>query len=159
MAELKTRPTDASVQAFLESIGDERKRQDSFALLRMLQEVTGETPRLWGSNIVGFGDYHYAYASGREGDWFVTGFAPRKQNLTLYIMGGFEPHVDLLARLGKHKLGKGCLYINKLQDVDQTMLRALMAAAVAVVRTDEAGAGHSPADDAAPQGDGDAAIH
>ena len=90
------------------------------------RRLTGETPRLWGDSIVGFGSYHYAYASGREGDWFVTGFSPRKQNLTLYAAGGFEPHTALLAKLGKHKLGKGCLYINKLQDVDQEVLRALM---------------------------------
>jgi hypothetical protein len=130
MAELKTKPTDASVEAFLQSLPDERKRQDSFAILALLQEVTGESPRLWGSNIIGFGDYHYTYASGRTGDWFVTGFSPRKQNLTLYIIGGFEPHAELLGRLGKHKTGKGCLYINRLQDVDQAVLRALMAAAV-----------------------------
>lgn len=130
MAELKTRPTGASVEAFLQSIPDERKRQDSFVLVQMMQAVTGETPRLWGDSIVGFGSYHYAYASGREGDWFVTGFSPRKQNLTLYAAGGFEPHTALLAKLGKHKLGKGCLYINKLQDVDQEVLRALMTTVV-----------------------------
>jgi hypothetical protein len=130
MAELKTKPSDANVDAFLQSIPDERKRQDSYVLLQLLQEVTGETPRLWGDSIIGFGDYHYVYASGREGDWFVTGFSPRKQNLTLYVMGGFEPHAELLAKLGKYKTGKGCLYINKLQDVDQTVLRSLMTASV-----------------------------
>lgn len=130
MAELKTKATDASVEVFLQSIPEERKRQDSLALLQMMQEATGEAPRLWGSSIVGFGDYHYAYASGREGDWFVAGFSPRKQNLTLYAMGGFEPHAELLERLGKHKIGKGCLYINKLADVDQEVLRALISASV-----------------------------
>ena len=101
----------------------------------MMQAATDEAPRLWGSNIVGFGSYHYTYASGRKGDWFVTGFSPRKQNLTfylagIYMTGGFEQHVDLLARLGKHKLGKGCLYINRLKDVDQDVLRELIMAAV-----------------------------
>ena len=99
MAELKTKPQDTSVDAFLQSVSDERKRQDSYALLQLLQEITDESPRMWGDSIVGFGDYRYVYASGREGDWFVTGFSPRKQNLTLYVMGGFEPHAELLARL------------------------------------------------------------
>ena len=134
MAELKTKPTDASVEAFLQGIADERKRQDSFTLLQMMGEVTGAAPRLWGSSIVGFGDYHYAYASGREGDWFVAGFAPRKEALTLYLMGGLEPHAELLARLGKHKVGKGCVYIKRLQDVDTGVLRSLIAAAVEEAR-------------------------
>jgi Domain of unknown function (DU1801) len=131
MAELKTKPTDTSADSFVAALPDEKKRKDSLALLEMLRQVTGEQPRMWGDSIVGFGSYHYAYAGGRKGDWFVTGFSPRKQNLTLYVMGGFEQHADLLARLGKHKLGKGCLYINKLQDVDQEVLRQLLAAAVA----------------------------
>jgi hypothetical protein len=131
MAELKTKPTDISADSFVTALPDEKKRKDSLALLEMLRQVTGEQPRIWGDSIVGFGSYHYTYASGREGDWFVTGFSPRKQNLTLYVMGGFEQHADLLAGLGKHKLGKGCLYINKLQDVDQEVLRQLLAAAVA----------------------------
>ena len=135
MAELKTKLTDADVETFLQSIPDERKRQDSYAVLEMMQAATDEAPRLWGSNIVVFGSYHYTYASGRKGDWFVTGFSPRKQNLTfylagIYMTGGFEQHVDLLARLGKHKLGKGCLYINRLKDVDQDVLRELIMAAV-----------------------------
>ena len=135
MAELKTKPTDANVETFLQSIADERKRQDSFALLEMMQAATDAPARLWGSNIVGFGSYHYTYASGRQGDWFVTGFSPRKQNLTfylagIYMTGGFEQHADLLARLGKHKLGKGCLYINRLQDVDQNVLAELITSAV-----------------------------
>jgi hypothetical protein len=128
MTELKTKPTDASVEAFLHSVPDQRKRQDSYAILQMMAEVTGESPKLWGSSIVGFGNYHYVYASGREGDWFLAGFSPRKQNLTLYIVDGLEPHAELLARLGKYKTGKGCLYINKLQDVDQEVLRSLIAA-------------------------------
>jgi hypothetical protein len=131
MAELKTKPTELSADSFVAALPDEKKRNDSLALLEMLRQVTGEQPRMWGENIVGFGSYHYTYASGREGDWFVTGFSPRKQNLTLYVVGGFEQHADLLSGLGKHKLGKGCLYINKLQDVDQEVLRQLLAAVVA----------------------------
>jgi hypothetical protein len=131
MAELKTKPTDADVAAFLASIPDERKRRDSQALLQMLQEVTGEPPRLWGPTIVGFGEYHYRYASGNEGDWFLAGFSPRKQNITLYSAGAFVEHPELLAKMGKHKLGKGCLYINKLQDVDQEVLRTLLVTVVA----------------------------
>jgi len=131
MAELKTKPNDADVHAFLAGVLDEEKRNDSLALLEMFRTVTGEQPKMWGSSIVGFGDYRYAYASGRKGDWFVTGFSPRKQNLTLYSIGGYEPHGALLARLGKHKLGMGCLYIKRLRDVDQGVLRELIAATVA----------------------------
>ena len=118
MAELKTRRSDNSVAAFLEGIPDQRKRQDAWAILEMMQQVTGAEPKMWGDAIIGFGDYHYKYASGREGDWFLVGFSPRKQNLTLYIMGGLEQHAELLQVLGKHKLGKGCVYINQLSDID-----------------------------------------
>ena len=130
MAELKTKPSDAGVEEFLQSVPDERKRADSRTLLEMMQAATGAPPQMWGGSIVGFGSYHYTYASGREGDWFVTGFAPRKQNLTLYLVGGLESHAELLAKLGKHKTGKGCLYINRLADVDRDVLAELLAAAV-----------------------------
>ncbi len=130
MTELKTQKHDGSVEAFLNSVENERKRSDSLALLALMQEVTGEEAAMWGSSIVGFGSYHYTYASGREGDWFVTGFAPRKQNLTLYIMAGFDGYEALLARLGKHKTGKSCLYINKLTDVDMEVLRELVQQSV-----------------------------
>jgi hypothetical protein len=126
MAELKTRPNYESVEVFLDSIPDDRRRQDGRAILKLMKEITGEEPQMWGSSIVGFGNYHYRYASGREGDWFKTGFSPRKQSLTLYIMSGFEGHEDLLARLGRHKTGKGCLYVNRLEDVDQEVLRELI---------------------------------
>ena len=126
MAELKTKPNDGDVEAFLAAVPDAQKRSDSLVLLDLFRTVTGEAPKMWGTAIVGFGDYHYAYASGREGDWFVTGFSPRKQNLTLYCMGGYEPHGELLARSGKHKMGKGCLYINRLRDVDIDVLRGLV---------------------------------
>ena len=126
MAELKTKLTDASVKDFLDGIADERKRQDSYAILAMMQEVTGVEAKMWGDSIVGFGSYHYKYASGRDGDWMLVGFSPRKHSLTLYIMSGFEQYDDLLQRLGKHSTGKGCLYIKKLQDVDLATLRELV---------------------------------
>jgi len=130
MAELKTKLNDASVEAFLNGIEDETKRKDSFTILEMMQEVTGAEPKMWGASIIGFGHCHYKYASGREGDWMLTGFSPRKQNLTLYIMGGFEPHEAIMAKLGKHACGKGCLYIKKLKDVDLATLRELIKASV-----------------------------
>ena len=126
MSDLKTRPTGHSVEAFLNSVEDDRKREDAFALLQLMKEVTGEEPTMWGDSIVGFGSYHYTYASGREGDWFLTGFSPRKRNLTLYIMAGFDEYDDLLERLGKHKTGKSCLYLNRLEDVDLQVLRQLV---------------------------------
>ena len=126
MAELKTRPTDDSVMKFLNEVGDEKKREDSFKILDLMREVTGEEPRMWGSSIVGFGSYHYKYASGREGDWFVTGFSPRKQSLTLYIMAGFAEYDELLENLGKYTTGKACLYIKKLEDVDMPTLKKLV---------------------------------
>ena len=134
MAELKTKPNDADVEAFLAALPDAQKRSDSLVLLDLFRTVTGEPPKMWGTAIVGFGDYHYVYASGRKGDWFITGFSPRKQNLTLYCMGGYEPHGEVLARLGKHKLGKGCLYINRLVDVDGDVLAQLIDAAVQEAR-------------------------
>ena len=130
MAELKTKLNDASVEAFLDGIADERKRQDSYTILTMMQEVTGAKAKMWGDSIVGFGSYHYKYASGREADWMLVGFSPRKQNLTLYIMSGFEQYGDLLGRLGKHSTGKGCLYIKKLQDIDLATLRELVRLSV-----------------------------
>ncbi|MBI5950136.1 MAG: DUF1801 domain-containing protein [Chloroflexi bacterium] len=130
MAELKTKLNDASVIDFLNGIKDKGKRADSFEILKMMGQVTKQEPKMWGSSIVGFGEYHYKYKSGREGDWFVTGFSPRKQNLTLYVMGGFTPHTDLLKKLGKYKTGVGCLYINKLADVDVKVLKELLKQSV-----------------------------
>ncbi|KXK52359.1 MAG: DUF1801 domain-containing protein [Anaerolineae bacterium] len=126
MAEIKTKPTVESVHAFLESVANERKRADAFAILDLMQEITGEQPVMWGSSIVGFGTYHYQYASGREGDWMRTGFSPRAQSLTLYIMAGFDEYDTLLGKLGKYKIGKSCLYINKLADIDMDVLRELV---------------------------------
>jgi hypothetical protein len=126
MSENKTRPTNQNVIEFLSNVENETRREDSFTLLKMMEELTGETAVLWGSSIVGFGKHHYKYESGREGDMPNVGFSPRKQSMTLYIMPGFDDYEDLLAALGKHKLGKACLYINKLADVDQPVLRNLI---------------------------------
>jgi hypothetical protein len=130
MAELKTKLNDGDVHAFLNSISDEKKRQDSFAILKLMQEATNAKPKMWGDSIVGFGSYHYKYASGREGDWFLAGFSPRKQNLTLYIMPGFEKYETLLNKLGKHSTGKSCLYIKKIEDVDLDVLKELVERSV-----------------------------
>jgi hypothetical protein len=130
MAELKTKLNDASVTEFLNGIEDEEKRADSFEILKLMKQVTKEEPKMWGSSIIGFGNVHYKYDSGREGDWFLTGFSPRNQNLTLYVVGSFKPHVDLLNKLGKHKTGVGCLYIKKLKDVDIKVLKELIQQSV-----------------------------
>lgn len=140
MAELKTKVNDASVEAFLNTITDESKRQDAFTILAMMGEISGAEPKMWGSSIVGFGSYHYKYASGREGDWMQMGFSPRKQNLTIYIPGSMESHQATLAQLGKHSSGKGCLYIKRLKDVDLTVLRQLIATSMAHVQTSQPGA-------------------
>ncbi|MCD4806840.1 MAG: DUF1801 domain-containing protein [Methanococcoides sp.] len=126
MAELKTRKNQASVEDFINSVETEKKHTDSLAIMNLMQEVTGEEPAMWGNSIVGFGSYTYKYASGRTGDWMLVGFSPRKQNLTLYIMPGFEQYADLLSKLGKYKLGKSCLYIKKLEDMDLDVLQELV---------------------------------
>lgn len=130
MAELKTKPTKVFAKTFLKTIEPEQKQRDSFALLDMFQEVTGEKPVMWGTSIVGFGMYHYkSERSSQEGDWPLVGFSPRKQNLTLYIMHG-NTGSPLLKKLGKHKASGGCLYINKLADVDQVVLKKLIKASL-----------------------------
>lgn len=130
MAELKTKVNDANVTEFLDGIADETKRKDAYTLFEMLQTATKSKPKMWGESIIGFGVYHYVGKSGREGDWFIAGMSPRKQTLTLYMLGGWEPHIELLAKLGKHSLGKGCLYIKRLEDVNLRVLKSLMAEAV-----------------------------
>jgi len=130
MAELKTQRNENSVKDFLNQIADEKKRQDAFTVLALMQEVTKAEPKMWGASIIGFGSYHYKYASGREGDWFVAGFSPRKQNLTLYIMSGFDEYGKLLQKLGKHKTSKACLYINRLSDISLPTLRELVKLSV-----------------------------
>lgn len=126
MSTLKTQENDGDVIAYLNSVDNKRRREDSFVVLDLMRDVTGEEPRMWGDTIIGFGRYTYRYASGRENDWFLTGFAPRKQSLTLYIMPGFERYDELLGKLGKHKIGKSCLYVNKLDDIDLDVLRELV---------------------------------
>jgi hypothetical protein len=130
MTELKTKPNEQSVEEFLNSIEDDEKRQDCFTLVEIMEQATQTPPQMWGTSIVGFGSYHYKYASGREGDWFLTGFSPRKQNLTLYIMGGLEPHDALLKKLGKHTTGKACLYIKRIEDIDLPTLKKLIQQSV-----------------------------
>ena len=134
MAALKTRPTDASVDDFIASVEPERRRDESRRLVEIMREVTGEEPVMWGTSIVGFGDYHYRYASGREGDWFVAGFSPRKRALSVYLMAGVERHQDLLDRLGPHTHGSGCLYLRRLDAVDENVLRELIVESVAFLR-------------------------
>lgn len=134
MANLKTTETSASVAHFLDSIEDDQRRADCKAVSKIMQKATGAKPKMWGASIVGFGNVHYKYASGREGDWMITGFSPRKDSLTLYLMSGVEQHAVLLKKLGKHKLGKGCLYIKTLSDVDTATLEELIKASVARVR-------------------------
>jgi hypothetical protein len=129
-AELKTRVNDASVTKFIEGVADEAKRNDCLEILKLMKQVTKEEPKMWGASIVGFGSYHYKGKSGREGDWLLTGFSPRKQNLTLYLMGGFDTHADLLNKLGKFTTGAGCLYIKRLDDVDRKVLKELVTASV-----------------------------
>lgn len=128
MSEIKTKMSDASVNDFINTAADETKKRDGFTLLELFSKVTGEKPRMWGSSIIGFGQYHYkSERSKQEGDWPLIGFSPRKQSLTLYIMPGFDQYTSLLEKLGKHKTSKGCLYINKLADVDQTVLEHIIS--------------------------------
>ena len=130
MAELKTKPTEQSVTEFLNRIPDAQRREDCFAVAKIMQEITGSEPKMWGPSIVGFGSYRYKYDSGREGDWMMTGFSPRKQDLTLYLMMGFEKHGALLKDLGKHRTAKSCLYIKRLSDIDVPTLKKLIKASV-----------------------------
>lgn len=126
MAELKTKKTEMNVDDFIDSVADEGKRDDCRALVSMMTKITKAPPAMWGTAIVGFGDYRYVYASGREGDWFMMGFSPRKQNLTIYLTEGFEHHADTLSKLGKFTTGMGCLYIKRLSDIDVKLLEKLL---------------------------------
>ncbi|THH37551.1 DUF1801 domain-containing protein [Neolewinella litorea] len=134
MAENKTVPTAQSPRAFLDTVADLRKKADGYELLEMMEQITGEPGRMWGTSIVGFDTYRYRYASGREGDWMVTGFSLRKQNLTVYLMSGVERHRELLEQLGPHKTGKGCLYLKRLDDIDRGVLRRVIESSVEAVR-------------------------
>ncbi len=126
MSENKTKATSSSVTTFLNSVADEQKRKDCKTLAKLMKEATGERPKMWGEAMVGFGSYHYKYESGREGDFFLSGFSPRKQNLTIYIMSGFKPYSDLMEKLGEFKASKSCLYIKKLEDIDIKVLAKLV---------------------------------
>lgn len=134
MAELKTAKTRASVAAFLAAIADPARRRECKAVARMMKEATGASPRMWGGSIVGFGDMRCKYASDREVDWFLAGFSPRKDGLTLYLMPNLDAHGALLKKLGKHSTGKSCLYIRRLEDVDQAVLERLITDGVKTAR-------------------------
>jgi len=131
MAENKTQATQSDVSVFLNNVEDPRKRADCLELVTLMSEVTGENATMWGASIVGFGQYHYKYASGREGDFFLTGFAPRKQNLSIYIVPGFDIAPELMEKLGKYKTGKSCLYVKTLDDIDRKVFARLVKKSVA----------------------------
>lgn len=130
MAEPKTQPSNASVAAFLAAVADPQRRADCKVLLAMMRAATGEPGKMWGASIVGFGSYRYRYASGREGEWPVIGFSPRKGDLTVYLMPGFAPMGEMLSKLGKHKTGKSCLYLKRLAEVDVAVLKSIVELAV-----------------------------
>lgn len=133
-AELKTKLNDANVETFLNNVADEQQRADSFKVLELMQRASGEEPKMWGASIIGFGTHHLKYASGRELDWMLIGFSPRKGNLTLYITDGFDKYEEYLAKLGKFKTGKSCLYIKRLSDIDENILRDLIASSIEHVK-------------------------
>ena len=126
MAEPKTKPTKASVNEFLNQITDKERRDDCFAVAKIMEEITGDKPKMWGPSIVGFGTYHYKYASGREGDWPVAAFSPRKKDLTLYLTPGFDQQTEMMEKLGTHSCGKSCLYIKRLSDIHMPTLKKLI---------------------------------
>jgi len=127
MSENKTKPTEVDVDEFLNQIENPVQKKDTLKIIDMMKDITGEEPKLWGDSIIGFGEYRYKYASGREGDWFLTGVSPRKNNTSLYLSYGYENHTDLMDKLGKYKRGKACLYIKKLEDVNETTLKELIS--------------------------------
>jgi len=130
VSELKTKPTQASVKEFFNQIPDETRRQDCIEIAKIMEEVTGEKPKMWGPSIVGFGTYHYKYDSGREADWMLIGFSPRKKDLTLYLMMGFQKFPELMKQLGKYSTSKSCLYIKKLSDINKPTLKKLIKQSV-----------------------------
>ena len=123
--ELKTKQNNADVEGFLKKVGDEKKKSDCFELLKKMKAISKEEPKMWGASIVGFGSYKYKSKSGISGEWFLIGFAPRKKNISIYLMQGFDQHKELMEKLGKFTTGKGCLYINSLKDVDNDVLEEL----------------------------------
>ena len=134
MAQNKTQATPQKVSEFIAGVEDTRKRAECKELMKLMRETTGKRATMWGSNIVGFGKYHYKYASGREGDFFLTGFSPRKQALTIHIINGFQPHAKLMEKLGKFKTGKSCLYVKSLDNIDRSVLAKLVQASVEYMR-------------------------
>ncbi len=135
MSEVKTRPNEQHVPAFLNTVSDDLRKQDCYTIMNLMENITREKPKMWGDSIIGFGSYHYKYKSGREGDWFLTGFSPRKQNLTLYIMSRFKRYEELISKLGKYKTGKACLYIKRLTDIDLNILEELIIQSVEHMRS------------------------
>ena len=135
MTTLKTTPNNRNVQAFINTISKDTRRRDCSTLLQLFEQVTKQQAVMWGEKIIGFGSYHYKYTSGREGDWLLTGFAPGKQQLSIYIMNGFDTYQALLQKLGKHRTGKSCLYINKLADIDIAILEQILQRSVADMRS------------------------
>jgi len=136
-AENKTKATDASVEKFIKGVTDKQKQADCRTIIDLMQTATKAPPKMWGSAIVGFGERHLKYDSGREMDWMIIGFSPRKQNLTLYIPGGLDQQADLFEKLGKHTTGKGCLYINKLEDVNMPTLKKIIQRSIKLAKTTE----------------------
>ena len=134
MVEIKTKKTKVSVADFLNSIQDKKRRADSKAVAKMMRDVTGKNAKMWGTRIVGYGTYDYKYASGREGSFFLCGFSPRAQNLVVYVMSGFSKHAALMAKIGRHKSGKSCLYIKKLDDINPKVLQTLTERSVTYMR-------------------------
>lgn len=135
MAELKTKPTEQSVEDFFKTIENQEKQKDCEALATLMQKITRSEPKMWGASIIGFGQHHYVYESGREGDWFLAGFSPRKQNITIYVMGGFAEETGLLKQLGRHKTGKSCIYIKNLSDINLDILKMLIQRSVENVKS------------------------
>ncbi|MAO65938.1 MAG: hypothetical protein CL666_13165 [Balneola sp.] len=134
MAELKTQKNDSSVEDYLNAIDDDQRKKDCISIHKMMQDATGKPGSMWGDSIVGYGSYHYIYKSGREGDWMLVGFSNRKKSISLYLMSGFSNYDDLLDKLGKHKTGKSCLYINNLADIEEDILKKMIALSVEYMR-------------------------
>lgn len=134
MSTNKTLPTVIPVTDLLNTIEPEQRKKDGFELLEIMKEISGEEPVMWGNSLIGFGQYLYKYESGREGDFFLSGYSPRKTALSIYIMAGFSQYEHLLAKLGKHKIGKGCLYVKKLDDIDRSVLKTLIKSSIETIR-------------------------
>lgn len=134
MPEIKTKKNNTSVKEFISTIESEQKREDSKILIKLYEEITGYKAKMWGSSIIGFGEYHYKYKSGHEGDWPLTGFSPRKANLSIYIMSGFSDYKNLLSKIGKHKHSVSCLYVKKLADIDLEILKEMIIDSVKVMK-------------------------